>query len=136
MPARDAEKAQLGLPVGRDDAHGDANRTACLADEGVPIGRLPHGLGGAGDEDLEAVAPRLLDHGLKRPDRDLGPRTDGAGARHVRSELRLLHIVGDVFELSSHDVGDQRVHGVAADVNSRKAHLRLTLSGPLKSGGG
>src|SRR6266849_1234371 len=107
MAARHAKKAELRLPLSGDDMHWDADRLTGLAHERVAVGRLPDRLRRARDEDLEAVSPRPLDHGPQRPDRNLRPRPDGACARYVGPELRLLHVVGDIHELPAHDVGDQ-----------------------------
>src|SRR6202795_1657546 len=119
MTARHAEKAQLGLPLTRDDVHRDFDRAAGLADEGVPGGRLPDRLRGARDQDLEAVPARALDDRTQRLDRDFGPGSDGAGARDVGPQLRLFNVVADVLELPSHYIGYKGVHRVASDVDRR-----------------
>jgi hypothetical protein len=83
---------------------------------------LSNGLGRGGEQDVEAMLPRLGDYGPQGADGDPAFGADDAGARDTRAKLRHLDVVGNVHELVPNDVGDEHMNRVAADVDSGEPH--------------
>src|SRR5438445_13186461 len=90
--------------------------------ESLPVRSLPHGFRRGGEQDVEAMLPRLGNDGPEGADGDTTFGADDACARDTRAKLRHLDVVGNVHELVPNDVGDEHMNRVAADVYCREPH--------------
>jgi hypothetical protein len=86
---------------------------------------LPHRLGGAGDQVLEAMGASPRDNESKRSKGRLRTAADRSCPGDLRPKLGHLDVVSDVLQPTPHHVRHERMHGVAADVNGAEAHTNI-----------
>ena len=131
-----AEKAELRLPLRRDQVHADTGRLRAPAKELLPVGRLPNGFSRPGHEVLEAERAGLVDDRAQGGHRLGALRPDAAGPGDLGTQRWHLDEVGHLHRQTVHDLGHQRVHRVAPDVDCGQSHRPKDRAGTIAKGNG